>query len=90
MLSFYGVTFSDAQFAAIAAAVPSLEALDVGLRYLRSEPDGDRSERSLRIKGPLDESQRARLADVAERTPVTLAIKGGVAIHTEIEEGDAA
>jgi len=67
-----------------------LEALDVDLRYLRSEPDDDRIERSLRIKGPLDQSQRARLADVAERTPVTLAIKNGVAIHTEIEEGDAA
>jgi putative redox protein len=34
--------------------------------------------------GPLDEAQRARLADVAERTPVTLAIKGGVPIQTSL------
>src|SRR5271154_1099259 len=32
-----------------------------------------RIERVLHIEGPLDGEQRARLADIAERTPVTLA-----------------
>jgi putative redox protein len=60
-----------------------LEGLEVDLRFLRSEA-GDRIERRLKPKGPLDEAQLARLADVAERTPVTLAVKSGVAIHTEL------
>lgn len=61
-----------------------LTSLAVGLRYLRSNPGGvDRIERRLVIEG-LDERQRAKLADVAERTPVTLALKGGVTIETHL------
>jgi putative redox protein len=41
--------------------------------------------RRLRLEGELDESQRARLADIAERTPVTLTLKQGVAITTILE-----
>ena len=41
--------------------------------------------RRLRFEGELDESQRARLADIAERTPVTLTLKQGVAITTILE-----
>ncbi len=33
----------------------------------------------------LDETQRARLADIAERTPVTLTLKQGVSITTILE-----
>ena len=41
--------------------------------------------RQLRLTGELDEAQRARLADIAERTPVTLTLKQGVAITTLLE-----
>jgi putative redox protein len=41
--------------------------------------------RRLRLTGELDETQRARLADIAERTPVTLTLKQGVAISTVLE-----
>jgi putative redox protein len=41
--------------------------------------------RRLRLVGELDEAQRARLADIAERTPVTLTLKQGVAITTILE-----
>jgi putative redox protein len=41
--------------------------------------------RRLRLEGELDEAQRARLADIAERTPVTLTLKQGVAITTILE-----
>jgi putative redox protein len=61
------------------------EGLDVSLTYIRSD-HGDRIERQLDPKGPLDDAQRARLADIAERTPVTLVIKGGVAIDTRLVE----
>lgn len=38
--------------------------------------------RTLELGGNLDEPQRARLADIAERTPVTLTLKQGVRITT--------
>lgn len=61
-----------------------LVALHVRLRYLRTTGGGaDRIERVLEIAG-LDDERRAKLADIAERTPVTLAIKGGVAIDTRL------
>lgn len=61
-----------------------LKALEVDLRFLRSHPEGVQSiERILTVEG-LDAAQAARLADVAERTPVTLAIKAGVPIDTRL------
>lgn len=64
-----------------------LRAIEVELRYLRPQPDGaDRIERTLVIEG-LDSSQQARLVEVAERTPVTLALKGGVTIDTRLAPG---
>ncbi len=59
-----------------------LESLDVALR-LTGGKDDRRIERVLTIAG-LDADQRARLADVAERTPVTLTLKGGIAIDTRL------
>jgi len=41
--------------------------------------------RRLRLTGDLDDSQRTRLADIAERTPVTLTLKQGVTITTTLE-----
>jgi putative redox protein len=38
----------------------------------------------LTLTGDLSEAQRARLADIAERTPVTLAIKNGVPVETTL------
>jgi putative redox protein len=38
--------------------------------------------RTLELGGNLDEPQRARLADIAERTPVTLTLKQGLRITT--------
>ena len=39
----------------------------------------------LRLDGELDQAQRARLADIAERAPVTLTLKQGVMITTTRE-----
>ncbi|QNQ10775.1 OsmC family protein [Sphingomonas alpina] len=63
-----------------------LEGIDVALTFIRND-QGDRIERRLHVKGPLDVAQRAKLADVAERTPVTLVIRNGVPIETELMEG---
>lgn len=58
-----------------------LESVEVGLRLLSK--DGLRVDRALTIAG-LDDEQKARLADIAERTPVTLTLKGGLAIDTRL------
>ena len=58
-----------------------LESVEVGLRLLSK--DGLRVDRVLTIAG-LDDEQKARLADIAERTPVTLTLKGGLPIDTRL------
>ncbi|MBJ7501053.1 MAG: OsmC family protein [Sphingopyxis sp.] len=58
-----------------------LESVEVGLRLLNR--DGLRIDRVLTIAG-LDDEQMARLADIAERTPVTLTLKGGLPIDTRL------
>lgn len=58
-----------------------LESVDVRLRLLSK--DGLRVDRVLTIAG-LDDEQKARLADIAERTPVTLTLKGGLPIDTRL------
>lgn len=40
--------------------------------------------RRLRFEGGLEAAQRARLADIAERTPVTLTLKQGMTITTTV------
>ena len=61
-----------------------LEAAHVAVTSTRA-PDKTLSiERVLTFDGVLSEEQKTRLADIAERTPVTLALKTGVAIHTRL------
>lgn len=58
-----------------------LASVEVGLRL--ENRDGLQVDRVLTISG-LDDEQMARLADIAERTPVTLTLKGGLPIHTRL------
>ena len=61
-----------------------LSGLSIDLQYFR---DGKafRIERALHLEGTLNDEQRARLADIAERTPVTLALKAGATINTRLK-----
>jgi len=59
-----------------------LESVEVGLR-LTGGAGAMTIDRTLSIAG-LDEDQRARLADIAERTPVTLTLKNGLPIATRL------
>jgi putative redox protein len=61
-----------------------LLAVHVDVHYQR-EDAGGKIARTLRFEGDLDNVQRARLADIAERTPVTLMVKQGVPINTTLE-----
>ena len=58
--------------------------VDVHLKLSKQEGDETSIARVLSFEGELDDEQRARLADVAERTPVTLTLKRGVAITTVV------
>jgi putative redox protein len=63
--------------AAIAVEV-SLHADHDGTQYIR---------RGVAVGGPLEEAQRARLAEICEKTPVTLFIKRGTRIDTTLRIG---
>jgi putative redox protein len=58
-----------------------LSGVDVRLVLERT---GDREQivRQIRLDGDLDDAQRGRLLDIAERTPVTRAVKQGLPIDT--------
>ncbi len=62
----------------------TLRAVHVDVR-LHQEAKEHTITRRLRLDGDLDEAQRGRLADIAERTPVTLALKQGAPITTVLD-----
>jgi putative redox protein len=59
--------------------------ITVGLRYTAgSEGERGHIERRLSFSKPLSEEQQARLLEIANKTPITLTLKSGVAIDTSI------
>src|SRR5262249_40658883 len=54
--------------------------------HLKKADNEEVIDRVLKFEGELDDRQRARLADIAERTPVTLTLKQGLAIRTSLEK----
>jgi len=48
------------------------------------EGDKQHIDRVLTIEGGVDAEQKKRMADIAERTPVTLTLKGGLEIRTKL------
>jgi putative redox protein len=41
--------------------------------------------RIIKMSGPLDDAQRQRLAEIAEKTPVTRTLKAGLTIETSVK-----
>jgi putative redox protein len=66
-----------------------LTAVDVALR-LYKEGEATSIERKLAFTGDLSAEQQARLLDIAERSPVTLTLKGGTRIDTSLRDAAAA
>jgi putative redox protein len=58
-------------------------AVQADVHYVR-EGDKQHIDRVLTIEGTVDDDQRKRMADIAERTPVTLTLKGGLEIRTTL------
>ena len=62
----------------------AIEAIHVAVTSTRAPDKSLSVERVLTFDGVLSDEQKSRLAEIAERTPVTLALKTGVAIHTRL------
>ncbi|MGS1016691.1 OsmC family protein [Allosphingosinicella humi] len=60
----------------------------VDLTFTRGDDDS-RIDRVITLEDDLTPEQEARLADVAERTPVTLTLKSGVEIRTDLRRTPA-
>ena len=41
---------------------------------------------AITLRGPLDDDQRGKLAEIAEKTPVTKAVRAGTEIRTTIQQ----
>jgi putative redox protein len=54
---------------------------------LFKEGEADRIERQIRFSAPLDGEQLARLAEVADKTPVTKTVRQGAPIQTSVHSG---
>lgn len=59
-----------------------LEEIKVDVRITEDDGDVPTVHRRVRLDGDLDDAQRQRLAEIIERTPVTLAIRDGLPIET--------
>jgi putative redox protein len=65
-----------------------LGTVHVELRMFKDADGKERIERTVRLgNGGLSAEQRARLAEIAEKTPVTRSIRGGVPIATTFAQG---
>ena len=61
-----------------------LEGVDVQLAYTVKDRVTRWIDRQITVRGPLEHDQRARLAEIAEKTPVTRAVRAGTEIRTAV------
>lgn len=54
------------------------------IHFKRGDDKVESIDRVLRIEGAVDPEQKKRMADIAERTPVTLTLKRSLEIHTTL------
>jgi putative redox protein len=64
----------------------ALEGVDVRLAYVVRDRQ-PRIDRVITVRGRLDDEARRRLAEIAEKTPVTKAVRAGTPIDTTWPEG---
>lgn len=61
-----------------------LGTIRIVLKHTKHHDGSDVIDRELSFSAPLSEEQRARIADIADKTPVTKTIKVGAAITTRL------
>jgi putative redox protein len=62
-----------------------LEGVDVQLAYTVKDRATRWIDRQITLRGPLGDDQRTRLAEIAEKTPVTRTARAGTEIRTTVE-----
>jgi putative redox protein len=60
--------------------------ITVGLRYARGSDDQERIDRRMSFSKPLSPEQKARLVEIAGKTPVTKTLSRGVTIDTSVAD----
>lgn len=65
----------------------NLGAITMDLSVSRDADGGESIERKIHLGAPLTGEQRERLAQIADKTPVTKSVRRGTPIHTTIELG---
>ena len=60
-----------------------LGSIHIDVELHKDESGTDRITRAISLTGPLNDRQKATLADIAEKTPVTKTIKAGATIETK-------
>ena len=58
--------------------------INVELDYIVDDEAGSHVERRIRFGNPLDDEQRSRLAEIADKTPVTKVVMAGMRIATQL------
>ena len=64
-------------------------AIDVETRYNVDEAGKGTIDRTITLPADLPDDQRDRLAEIAERTPVTLALRSGIPITTTMRHDES-
>ena len=59
-------------------------AVHADIHFKRGDDKVESIDRVLRIEGAVDAEQKKRMAEIAERTPVTLTLKRSLEIHTTL------
>jgi putative redox protein len=63
-----------------------LTGVGVELSYLAPDRSTQWIDRAITLHGTLDDGQRAKLAEIAEKTPVTKAVRAGTEIRTTVDQ----
>ncbi len=61
-----------------------VSAVHADVHFRRDDAKVESIDRVLRIEGAVDDEQKKRMADIAERTPVTLTLKRSLEIRTRL------
>lgn len=67
----------------------AVTSLEVDVRYDVADNGQASIDRTIIVPADLPQEQRDRLAEIAERTPVTLAVRAGTPITTRVETTDS-
>jgi putative redox protein len=67
----------------------TLATIEVDVRYDRHDDGQTSIARTITVPADLPTDQRERLAEIAERTPATLAVRAGTPIDTTVRADDA-